>query len=288
MESGAARAVWRQLEPVHAVTYFAPECRAAFSEVGLRGFWMGYFAGRAAPLGAVGPAVVTAAFFNFHPDMVRRAIPDAWGFATPATIVAARTEAAANAIGRLVPDVRDRARSMLPTVRRVIDAGSPAGRPLFAANRDVAPPGDEVAAIWQAATTLREHRGDGHVAVLTEAGLDGCGVHVLFAATTGVEPEVLRSNRGWSTDDWDAAADRLRERGLLDPDGAATADGRRLHDEIEQRTDELAVQPFRVLADDELEDLVRVARGLAGPIAGSGDIPFPNPIGLPPPDGDER
>ncbi len=65
MQARTARVVWRQLEPIHAVTYFAPRCRAAFSDVGLRGFWMGYFARRAAPLGAVGPAVVTATFINF-------------------------------------------------------------------------------------------------------------------------------------------------------------------------------------------------------------------------------
>jgi len=52
-----ARRLWRVLEPYHAVTYFAPEAHQAFKDVGLRGFWMGYFAGRAAPLGAVGPGV---------------------------------------------------------------------------------------------------------------------------------------------------------------------------------------------------------------------------------------
>ena len=168
---------------------------------------------------------------------------------------------------------------------RAIEHGSGAGRPLFAANREVALPDDPVAALWQAATTLREHRGDGHVAVLTEAGLDGCEVHVLFAATTGIDPEVLRANRGWSPADWDDATNRMRERGLLRTDGAATAAGRTRHDEIERRTDELAIEPFRALADAELDDLMRRARQLAEPIATSGDIPYPNPMGLPRPDG---
>jgi hypothetical protein len=107
---------------------------------------------------------------------------------------------------------------------------------------------------------------------------------VLFAATTGVEPELLRANRGWSEDDWAAAAGRLRERGLLGDDGLASITGSTRHDEIEQRTDELAVQPYRALTAEELDDLLRDARRLSNAITASGDIPFPNPMGLPPPD----
>ena len=44
------RSMWHLFEPIHAVTYFSPQARAAFEEAGLRGFWRGYFAGRAAPL----------------------------------------------------------------------------------------------------------------------------------------------------------------------------------------------------------------------------------------------
>jgi hypothetical protein len=35
-----------------------------------------------------------------------------------------------------------------------------------------------VTVLWQAATVLREHRGDGHVAALVVEGLDGCQAHV--------------------------------------------------------------------------------------------------------------
>jgi hypothetical protein len=57
----AARAMWTMFEPVHDVTYFAPEALRAFTDAGLRGYWRGYFAGRAAPLGGTreaGPIVV--------------------------------------------------------------------------------------------------------------------------------------------------------------------------------------------------------------------------------------
>ena len=74
------RAMWKVLEPYHAMIYFAPEARAAYSEAGLKGYWMGYFASRAAAMGPVGPEVVAATFYNFHPRMVARAIGSDSGF----------------------------------------------------------------------------------------------------------------------------------------------------------------------------------------------------------------
>src|SRR5215470_1448998 len=79
----AARAMWTMFEPVHDVTYFAPEALSAFTEAGLRGYWRGYFAGRAAPLGGARAAVVTASFYNFAPAFVARAIPGVWDLVTP-------------------------------------------------------------------------------------------------------------------------------------------------------------------------------------------------------------
>jgi hypothetical protein len=34
----------------------------------LRGFWRGYFAGRAAPLGTASATVISASFYNFAPQ----------------------------------------------------------------------------------------------------------------------------------------------------------------------------------------------------------------------------
>src|SRR5580658_1263845 len=94
----SVRRLWHRLEHLHAVTYFAPECREAHARAGLKGFWMGYFASRAAPLGPVGPGIVEALFFNFAPAMVRRAIPDAWDYVRPGDLVIDRAEAAAVAL----------------------------------------------------------------------------------------------------------------------------------------------------------------------------------------------
>src|SRR5215210_2556920 len=99
-----ARAVWQFGEPVHAVTYYAPERREATDALGLKGGWMSYFGCRAAPLGAVEAPVVAALFFNFAPSMVARAIPDAWAYASPAQLLDARISSIDRALRRVLGD----------------------------------------------------------------------------------------------------------------------------------------------------------------------------------------
>lgn len=268
---------------MNAVTYFAPECRQAAADIGLRGFWMGYFACRAAPMGPVAPGVVESTFFNFHPTMVRRAIPDAWGIAAPESVLSARSSAAAAAITRLVPGADEVATAVVPSLLAAARRGAAAGRPLFAANRDLLERHRGVSALWQAATTLREHRGDGHVAVLTESGLDGCEALALFASTEEVPADLLRTARGWSEAEWGDAVERLTSRGLVTSEGGPTEGGRGLRRRIEQRTDELAAEPFDGVAGHAVDDLLRALRSVAQPIAASGEITFPNPMGLPRP-----
>jgi hypothetical protein len=99
-----ARRLWWLLGPYHALTYFAPEARETFESVGLPGFWRGYFAGRAAPLGPVGPGPVVACFYGFHPDFVARALPSVWAMATPDQALEARLTGAEAASRRLFPE----------------------------------------------------------------------------------------------------------------------------------------------------------------------------------------
>ena len=242
---------------------------------------MGYFGFRAAPLGKVGAGVVEAAFANFAPDMVRRSIPDAWDFAQPAELITARSNAAAEALRRLAPDVSMLAAQVNDTLRSVVETAAPIGRPLFAANRDVAPLEDPVAQLWQHCTTLREHRGDGHVIALAAAGVTGCQAHQLLIASQRLPIEVFRDNRGWTEQQWNAAGRELQERGLIH-DRALTSIGRRVHDEIERLTDTLAYAPLaKSLSESEVNGLIDALTATAVEIASSGVLPFPNPMGLP-------
>jgi hypothetical protein len=281
MNPSDSRRAWHLIEAVNAVTYFTRECREGPQGLGLQGFWMGYFANRAAPMGAVTPGVVEATFYNFHPGMVRRAMADAWGLASPRRVLAGRSEAAGAALRRLIPEADQLAPRLFPFLRTPIELAGGAGRPLFAANREVAVQAD-LEGVWQSATTLREHRGDGHIAVLTEADLDGCEVHVLLSATEGVPPELMRAARGWSETEWHEATDRLCGRGLLS-DAGPTPTGYQLHREIEERTDELALRPFRELGDDRFAEMILLLHVMERAIHASREIAFPNPMGLPDP-----
>ncbi len=285
MDPALARSLWHHLETVNAVTYFSPECREAPARLGLKGFWMGYVACRAAPLGPVAPGLVEAAFFSFHRDRVRRALPDAWSLAHPDDVVAARANSAAAALRRLLGgDAAEQlARQVLPTARDAIARADPGGRILFAANRDVVASGDPVAELWQATTTLREHRGDGHVALLVAAGLDGCEAHALVVASEGGSPELYRQSRGWSEADWQEARVRLVDRGLLTGDGDATGPGRPLRADLERRTDQLAARPYAALGPERVAELIEALGPARRRITAAGEIAFPNPMGLPPP-----
>jgi hypothetical protein len=278
--------LWQLAEPYHALTYFAPEAHQAFEDAGLRGFWRGYFAGRAAPLGPVGPGVVTACFYGFHPDFVARALPSIWSMASPETALAARLAGVDAAIRRVFGDASaDPARAEAAQLARgALEGSAVAGRPVFAANLELDWPAEPHLALWHACTLVREHRGDGHVAALSAAGIDPCEAHVSQIAASGAPPETIQPYRGWSDDDWAAAADRLRERGWLDRDGRLTEAGRSWHDQIEHDTDRLAAEPLQRLGEKRAARLLELLAPLTARLVQTGEIPYPNPIGVPPPE----
>lgn len=276
------RNTWHLLEHVNAVSYFAEECREAPKALGLRGFWTGYFACRAAPFGPVGPEVVEATFFNFSPGRVRAAIPEAWSVAAPGDLVAARRAAAAAALRRLVPDIERDAGRLAGMLEPLVATTSPAGRPLFAANQALSAPDDPVERLWQACTAAREHRGDGHVAALVTADLDGCEALVLFGADDRNPPgDLLRESRGWSAEEWAVSSERLGSRGLLDSAGRLTDGGVALRTDIETATDVAAARLFVELAVTR-EELAALAGPIARSLRDSATITYPNPMGLPP------
>lgn len=281
-----ARELWQLAEPYHAITYFAPEAHAAFERSGLRGFWRGYFAGRAAPLGPVGAGVVTASFFGFHPAFVARALPSIWSMATPAAAIDARLAGVSEALLRIFGGDAPTAtlHEAVALSRRALDACDAAGRPLFAANRELDWPAEPHLALWHATTLLREHRGDGHVAALTVGGLDPCQAHVTQIAVSGASLETIQPYRGWDDNDWTAATERLLARGWLDDDGRLTSDGRAGRDAVERDTDRLATEPVDRLGADGLDTVVRALAPLTARLVGTGLMPYPNPIGVPAPE----
>jgi hypothetical protein len=252
--------------------YFAPEVDEAMREVGLEGFWMGYFAGRAAPLGAVGPEVVTAVFFGFHPTMVARALPEAWARATPDAVLDARLQAVGATLERVLGDEvhSDEVAEAAALARRATAGCELAGRPLFSGHAALPWPEAPHLALWHAATLLREHRGDGHVVSLAAEGLDGCSAHVAAVEAGGTPRDTLQPSRGWNDEEWEAARGRLAGLDLAD-----------LRMRVEIRTDRLAVRPWAHLGIADSNRLAALLEPLAERMVSSGTIPVPNPIGLP-------
>lgn len=273
-----ARRLWAAVEPLHAVVYFAPETAAAAKAAGLRGYWMGYFAGRLAPLGPIGPGPATAVLFGFAPAMVARALPDAWSFASPEMVVDSRLEAVPAALRPVAGEVAE----LTGLLWRAVEACEFDGRPLAAAWAAVPEPADPLARLWLAATILREHRGDGHVLAAVHAGLSGLETTLTHIGDGVLGRADVQPHRGWSDAQWDAAVDRLRTRGVLGADGRLTGAGRELRGRIESDTDRLAAAPVAELGDD-LERLLDLAVPLSRAVIDGGVVPVPNPMGVPRP-----
>lgn len=283
-----ARTLWALYERVHAVTYFSDESVAAAAGAGYRGFWMGYFAQRAAPLGSVGPSVVTATFYGFHRSRVERALPDAWAFASPDTALDARLEGADKALRRLwgddvtsSPAVGEAADLLWTAAQSAVTAG----RVLGAANQALPRPAEAHLALWQATTTLREHRGDGHVAALVAFDVGPVEAALLKIASGEVDGPRLRLGRGWPDGDWESAEEMLLARGWLDGIGALTDRGREAQREIEERTDDAAESPWEALGTSGTARAAALLGQLVVPIVEAELVPSVNPIGVPLPDG---
>jgi len=277
-----ARQLWRLLEPIHAVTYFSPEPLDRLKSVGYRGFWMGYFAARAAPLGAASAELVHALFYNFSFDHVARALPDAWRFASPSAAIDARQAGSADALRRHLG-----AEAESPAVQRAADLAIRAarsapleGRPLFAANRALPEPEEPLSRLWHAATMLREHRGDGHVAALVAAGIGGRDAHVLHALSAGIPAPVYVAARNLDEQEWAAVMARLADRGLADPGGGLTDAGLQTKQHIEDQTDARAAAAYTALDDGEVEELIAVLRPVSAAVVTAGEIPTKSPMGL--------
>lgn len=263
MDAFAAGQLSRSLDALHSVSYFAPEAAETFGALGLEGR-MAYFAARSAAMGAVGPKVVAATFFNFSPDLIAGAIPAAWRLATPDTVIRARYDVVEQALPRLLgPELTQSVElaHAAALLRRTAESiPSVDGRPLYAGHAELDWPEQPYAQAWHAITLLREYRGDGHIAVLLASGLNGLEALVTHTATgIGFNPDFGRWLRGWTAEQWEAAVDGLQQRGLLDGDGVLTQAGVELRDTVEDRTDELAYAPWRTLADDEGAELSRIA-----------------------------
>ena len=277
MENIEIRKTFRMLEAVHGMIYFTPEGPPAYAAIGLKGARMGYFASRAAAMGAVPAEVVISTFFNFEPSLVRRQIPEAWRLATPAEIVGARMKAVDASLRKAFSDdVLDSLElaEAVSIARRaaMIACERPEGRPLFAAHSSLPWPDEPHLALWHAQTLLREYRGDGHIAALVGEGLSGVEALVSHAASGDVPEAALKMTRAWSDEAWSAAVEGMRARGLLTADDAPTFSdaGREQRQRIEDRTDIGAAAPYEAVGADACARLRELGKPLSQMVIDAG------------------
>ncbi|MGW3991583.1 SCO6745 family protein [Streptomyces sp. NPDC004830] len=275
--------MWHLLEPLHAVLYYAPE---AFEEAAALGFatqerWPSYFPYRAAPLGQAGPEQVASAFYSFSPRMVAEYMEPAWRTASPAAVLDARVRAVDRAYRAILGDRLDgpELAEAASLARQAAQSVQTAGRPLAAANAALDWPEPPHLQLWHAATILREHRGDGHLAALLLAGLDPVESLVSFAAIGAASVERFES-RGWSAAQWADARDRLTARGLVDAHGTATDAGRELRRRVEEQTDQLAAEPWQSLGAQRTDRLADLLGDFWVAVLSSGLLPAETTLGI--------
>jgi hypothetical protein len=262
---------------LHSLSYFVPETEQQLTGAGLRPGRMCYFAGRAAPMGAVSAGVVTATFYNFSPGLIARCIPRAWELARPDAVISARFAAVDAALTRLLgPDVIGSPDmiTMAALTREAAGACRAEGRPLYAGHADLDWPDAPHLVMWHALSLLREHRGDGHIAALTAAELSGLEALISHTATgQGFVTGFAQASRGWSEEEWKGAAEALTARGLLGADGTLTAAGEALRAQVEEETDRLAAAPWQHLGDERTEEVVRIGKAMTRTVMKAGAFP---------------
>jgi len=269
----AARRMFRLVEPIHPVTYFAHEPTDALMALGLRNYWDGYFAGRTAPLGRVPAEVVHALFYNFAEGEAARHIPRVWEITTPEDALAAREQGSAAALRRILGDLAEDPvlGSAAELATRAATSAPTEGRVMYAALRALPPPEDPVARLWHAATMLREHRGDGHVAALVAHGVGGTEAHVLHALSEGIYPaESFGRIHHLPEARLAAVMSGLRGRGLIDASGRLSDAGREKKERIESLTDDLAAPAYDSLTVDELDRLIAALRPISAALEAAG------------------
>ncbi|RRO18110.1 hypothetical protein EIL87_07590 [Saccharopolyspora rhizosphaerae] len=272
-----ARHAKAALELIHAMIYFAPEAEDRFTKLGLKPGRMSYYAGRSAAMGPVGAGVVAATFYNFNPVSVAKSIPAAWDIASPSDVLDARLDAADTALHRLLGDevlASDDVTEAAELARIASEGCSPEGKPLYAGHADLDWPEPPHLKLWHAVTLLREFRGDGHIAALQQADLSGIQSLVLHSGTRGgFTPEAARTLREWSEQEWAEAIEQLRERGLVTADGTITDEGKQYREDVETRTDQLAMAPWTHLGEERTATLVEKGGKLSKALAEAGALP---------------
>ena len=268
-----ARRMFELVEPIGAIPYSADEPNEAMFALGFTNYWDTYFAGRAAPLGLAPAEVVDALFYNFAPGEVARHVPNVWRTTTPEAAIGARQSGCTRALRRILGDRVD-SPAFARVTELLVKAATSApleGRPMYAALRALPIPVDVVTRLFHAASLLREHRGDGHIAALMTEGIGRLEAHVLLALDMDMPAEKFGRIHHLPAAQIAEVIDGMRHRGLIADDGWLSEQGRATKRRVEALTDDLAAKPYESLEPAELEELIAALEPLAAVLLAAQD-----------------
>jgi helix-turn-helix protein len=246
VEGRAARRLRDAIEPIAMHAVWSRRTNESLADLGLN-FLTAYVFGRAAALGEPEAAVVCSSFAVFDPAFLTPLYEEARGACTRDKLLSVRRQATVSSLAEVLGDA-----DVAPAVsvlRRGIAAAQEAGRPLFSGLASQPWPSEPVGQLWRACDLLREHRGDGHIAVFVAAGLGPVEMNILTELWLGMPLLSYTATRGWDQESIDRAVLWLSARGLF-AEGSLTDAGRRLRDSIEKRTDDLEQPIVDAIGDD--------------------------------------
>lgn len=232
-EGSAARRIRDACEPVAMHSVWSRLTNERLAEHGLD-FLTSYVGGRGATLGKPSGAVVASSFAWFEPALVASVYEAAVDAVPPEELTALRARATTESLRQLLGE--DDPTEVADLLAEAAAGADGTGRPLFSGLRGQGRPTDSAERLWWAASLLREHRGDSHIAAANAAGLGPVEMNVLTELWLGMPLRSYTATRGWSPGAMDVAVLGLQRRGWLEGE-ALTAAGRAARVEVEARTD---------------------------------------------------
>jgi hypothetical protein len=189
-----ARRLRDALEPIATQGWWSRPAGERLTALGVD-FFPGYVWGRAAALGTPTAAVVAATFGVFDQDLIAAVYESGSAAVSRDDILDARADGGTAGVASVATEAECAA--LADPLLAALDSLDALGRPLFGGLRALPVPSSGAGRLWRAAELVREHRGDGHLAVLVGAGLGAVEANVLTELWLGFGLGEYSGTRGF-------------------------------------------------------------------------------------------